>query len=380
MLGVVLALPGTNGTGTYVDQLRAASSVLKGHMVTTDVTTDFFGFRALIYGKDPYPIIAVVANEEGIDWPVQHASTHPPTAYLVAAPVALLPLGWAVSLWCWGMLSLVAIGFRKMEFSWFAAIGLALLSLLWPPFALSLAQLTPIWLLAVVCTVHMTGRVPGLIIALATMTKYYPCLLLWPSIVRREVATVLTAIVAGVVAVVTLWWLNPDIFSRYLEVNRSNSPEIVARLDNASPIVNAYRHLGAGGALSLVAGLSAVWFGTLRQHRDRAFSALLCAYLSVALLPIVWIYSTLPLLPILIWFIRRRPFSIVSVPAYCSFAILMFCPRWGVESVNPIVVAILLPGLSFLLEAHYRSQAEAITPKFVTALRKFTYKPHFPSR
>src|SRR5262245_43127578 len=177
-LGFILALPAREDADTYLDHLRGAASVLRDQILTTDVTTDILGFRALFYGTDPYAPIAVAAKTAGIEWDVSHASTHPPTAYLLVAPVALWPLTAAIAIWSWAMLGLVIAGFRCLGLSWEGAIGAGLLSLLWPPTSPSLAQLTPIWFFAVTWVLRDTKPKAAGVIALASFTKFYPAMLM----------------------------------------------------------------------------------------------------------------------------------------------------------------------------------------------------------
>jgi hypothetical protein len=109
-IAFIVTQPDISGIATYLDQLRAATSVLNGHMKTTDITTDFVGFRTLYYGGDPYAILSDLLKQNSIDWDVRHASTHPPTAYLLVGLIALLPTGWAVAIWSWLMIAAIALG------------------------------------------------------------------------------------------------------------------------------------------------------------------------------------------------------------------------------------------------------------------------------
>jgi hypothetical protein len=75
---------------------------------------------------------------------------------------------------------------------------------------------------------------------------------------------------------------------------------------------------------------------------------MLHGYLSVALLPIGWLYSTLPLLPVMLLFMRKV--SVAGGIAAFSFIALLLCPRFGGSSPKYIVGAILLLGVCFVAD------------------------------
>jgi len=345
----ILSLPSVKGTGTYVDTLRYAASVLKGQYTITDVTTDFIGFRALLNGGDPYELLSSALKANGIEWDVRFASTHPPTAYLLVAPVALLPLGLAVAVWSWLMVAALAAGYQKFGFSWRAAAGLSLLTILWPPAARSLPQLTPLWFLAVAWALRSRSLLSGAVIGIASFTKFFPAILLWPFVLRRNWRAVLAFGGVWLLGITILVLIDSNVFQRYFEVNQANSMAVILRSDNASALAASYRRWGWTGVGCLLFYFTAIWIMTLRNQRDWDFSTMLHAYLSVALLPIVWIYSPLPLLVVLMWFISTRALYI-SAPAFVSFFILLLCPRSGPESVKYIACSILLPSAGFLVE------------------------------
>lgn len=151
-----------------------------------------------------------------------------------------------------------------------------------------------------------------------------------------------------IAAVAVLLWLDPNVFHRYLEVNRTNSVGVTLRADNASPLAYAYRKLGWPGVGLLLGGFSLLWWKAQAYQDDWKFSMMLWGYFSVVLLPIAWIYSALPLLPVFVFFMSERLTWTVSLPVLMSTAILLLGPVWGTRSVPFICVALLLPGLSFL--------------------------------
>jgi Glycosyltransferase family 87 len=348
----ILFLPDVKGTWTYVDTLRYAASVLKGQRTITDVTTDFVGFRALLYGGDPYALLSSALKANGVEWDVHHASTHPPTAYLLVAPVALLPIGLAVAVWSWLMVAALAAGYRKFGFSWHAAAGLALLTILWPPAAFSLPQLTPLWFLAVAWALRSRSLLSGAVIGIASLTKFFPAILLCPFVLRRNWRAVLAFGGVWLVGIAILAFIDSTVFQRYYEVNQANSIDMILRSDNASALAASYRRWGWIGVGCVLFYFAAIWIITLRNQRDWDFSVMLYAYLSVAGLPIFWIYSALPLLLVLIWFMSTRAIFI-SAPAVVSFFILLLCPKLGPQSVPYIAFSLLLPGAGFLVEGMF---------------------------
>jgi len=80
---------------------------LKGQAPYSDVATDFYGFNALLTNKDPYAILGPALKTIGVHWKAPFASTHPPTAFLVVAPVAWLP--WPISSMAWAWLMLICL-------------------------------------------------------------------------------------------------------------------------------------------------------------------------------------------------------------------------------------------------------------------------------
>lgn len=349
VLGLILLLPDFPYTDTYYSMLCFAASALKGRLLLTDVTTDFWGFQALVQGHDPYPILREAAARAGLVWDVPFASTHPPTAFLLVAPVAFLPVGLGVAIWSWSMLSLIIASFRLLGLSWLAAIGGGFLSLLWPPTALSLPQLTPIWMFAIAAAAYGGGTLAGSAIAVAAMTKFYPAILLWPFVVRGKFRPVIMFVSIGIVAVSVLALLDVGVFARYLEANKAASIFNITRSENAAPLVAPYQRWGIAGSAAVLAYLFSIWLVTFPLRRDHIFSVMLYAYLSIAFLPILWSLSTLPLLPIIFWFMRRvTPAAAVAAG---SFIILLVCPRFGAHSVKYITTAVLLVGACFALES-----------------------------
>ena len=275
-----------------------------------DFATDVVGFRRLVEQRDPYPVLGEALREIGIDWDVPHRSTHPPTGYLIAAPIAYLSPASGARVWGAVGYALVFAAMLLYGLHARAALGVALAATAWKPFAASFPQATLVWLAAIAVVWRLRDRRPfwsGAAIGLAALTKLLPVGILgWFLFQRRWRAAVGTASVlaAGAIAV---WLLSPGAFARWLEV-RETTRDIILRRDNASP----FRHALAAGPLGLAALASFVVALGARNRRplfapascpDRAF--FLYSYLAVLLLPIAWSYSFAPLLPVLGWFALR---------------------------------------------------------------------------
>src|SRR5919106_212899 len=107
----ILTLPGPDSEWDYYDTVKYASSTLKGHIPFSDFAAMVVGFRALYNKTDPYPVLATAFKDLGIDWDVRHGSNHPPTSYLLAAPVAFFPWPVASAVWAWMMLCLIVLSY-----------------------------------------------------------------------------------------------------------------------------------------------------------------------------------------------------------------------------------------------------------------------------
>jgi hypothetical protein len=339
--------------------LASAAATLKGAGPASDLASDIVGFRALIRHEDPYPVLGPAVEELGLNWPVRHVSTHPPTTYLLVSPVALLPWPLAAMIWAWLMLGCLALAFRLYGLPWLAALGLAPIALLWPPVSTSLGQFTIIWLLGVAFA-HYHERdncfLSGLGIGLAALPKYLPGLMivLFLSKPRRRAVAGLASVALASLAV--LQCLFPGSLERYAQANRLNAIAMVARADNASLPAVAYRLAGAWGvvlfvgylALILWANRGAVW--PRREPFPSTTLWMLVTYASVTLLPLSWIYSLTPLLPVIVFLIAKRTVATIAIGVACV-SIPFVSPIWGVSSVAPLVLVNVLIGAGLIVQA-----------------------------
>jgi Glycosyltransferase family 87 len=296
--GIMLLPPPSRPVDARVVGLQYAASALRGEGPRADLAQDYLGARALRHGDDAYPVLGPKLKTIGVHWNVKERSTHPPTAFLLALPISWL--SWPLAEQVWAILMIVAIlaaVWLVTESRRGAIVGGALV-LLWPPAAWSVQQLTPIWLLAVALAFRWRARPTraGLVIGLAALTKITPLVLVVPFALKRQWKAVYAAaaLVGAAVAMLLVW--RPAVLTAYLDEGRSASEAQLHRVDDAGTIVAASHAAGGPGVIAVVVLMLAIaTAGVL--WRDRSGSWWIWPWLSVAVLPIAWIYSLLPLLP-----------------------------------------------------------------------------------
>jgi hypothetical protein len=267
-----------------------------------DFVQDLAGARALRHGGNAYPLVSVAAAELGLVWEIEHQSTHPPSAFLFALPLADLPWPQAASLWTLAMLATLLATSWALRVPW-QATALAPLFLLWPPVTYALFQTSPIWLigLALAWRWRNSPYVAGVCLGIASLPKFFAAFGLLVFIRQREWRALVGFVAVWVLAVGLILVLNAGAVPQYIMANRSESPLQIARLDNGALLPAAWA-IGGHVAIILAAGLVGCAAALLLRSREMTASRwALCVWLGVALLPIAWTYSLLPLLP---WLIR----------------------------------------------------------------------------
>lgn len=330
-------------------------STLSGTAMHTDIAQDFYGFQAMVYHTDPYPKLATIYQSIGYAWDLQLASTHPPTAFLLTAPVAMLPWRWASAIWAWAMLAAVVVSFHAYDLSWKNAFLFTAVSLLWPPVSNSLGQLTPLWLLGIALAYQHRNNRPflaGIWLGFASLAKFLPGVFLILFIVRKKWSAVFGFGAVWVVAVLILAVISPNSISRYMEVNRLEGLATILRLDNAAFITSTLARFGwflAGIAAALVIVVAlANWRDWVLKKEITRRSWMLFSYLAVILLPIAWVYSLLPLLPDI--FHRLNLPHRSSYLAFTAAAAVTMMPLYSVETYYYVAVFFVLYGLSFFFD------------------------------
>ena len=335
--------------------LRTAAAQLRGEGPRTDLVQDYLGARRLAGSGDLYPPLAEAYQEVGIDFHPSHRSTHPPTAFVLALPVA--GFRWKAASAVWAALMLVAIGaaWWALGASPSVAAAVAPLTLLWPPAAWSLGQLTPIWLLGLALAWRGRDRpeLGGGAIALSSLTKLLPAVSLVPVALARRWRALLGFGALWVAALALLLSLRPGAIDRYVDVIRATGSDQAGRHENAALLWAAGHDFGAGGVVVAALLVAAVLLTALRTGGEWSWWA--WCWAGVALLPIAWIYSLLPLLPVLAFCLRRGGLlsrSLVAVPVVIPFLIDPFGLPGGIK----LAAATACVGLA-LLAASFRISA-----------------------
>jgi len=369
----ILSLPKYSPAWVYSDTIKYASVTLKGQIPFSDFVQEVVGFRALYNKTDPYPVLGPAIKGLGIDWDVVHGSSHPPTSFLLAAPVAFFPWPVASALWAWLMLCLIVFSYRFYGLSWKLSLGLMPLTLLWPPASASLGQITIIWMFGLAMAYYFRAKRlfwSGASVGLASMTKIFPALMMIIFLVKRRWTAILGFISVLVLALSLIILLNPAAIPRYIEeqfitrrVHDTNNPSAapittasftVQRSDNSAPLIISYRYGGTPGLILLILFLSAIVFVNRRYFYEwRIYPStrlwMLLSYFSVIFLPLFWIYSLMPLLPVMAFLLLERKIVTTIIVLY-SVLIPSVYIRGGDESVIPIASVTIFLGLAFILD------------------------------
>ena len=336
--------------------IATAAAQLRGEGPPVDLVQDYVGARRLIRGGDTYPVLTKAFASVGIEWRADHRSTHPPTAFALLLPVAWL--SWKIASAVWAFLMLCAIGAAFWAYGARPALAAALapLALLWPPAAWSLGQLTPVWLLGLALAWRLRNRPAraGAAVAFASLTKLLPTLSLVPLLVveSRRWRTLRGFLIVWAGALAVLLLARPSAVTRYADIVTGVGDQQAGRGENSALLWAAAHRFGAAGvavALALVAATVTASLQSLRasRHLDR-WSWDAWSWVGVALLPIGWIYSLLPLAPALARILRRGS----AVPRlFASVALLMpfFVDPFGLPSGIRLACSTASAGVALLV-------------------------------
>jgi hypothetical protein len=355
-LGLVLALPAPANPDKpgILGGIRTAAAQLRGEGPPVDLVQDYVGARRLVHRRDAYPVLTDAFASVGLRWRAEHRSTHPPTAFLLVGSVSRLP--WKAAAAVWAALMLLAIGG-----AWWAlgaraelAAALAPLTLVWPPAAWSLGQLTPLWLLGLAVAWRERRRAgsAGAAIGLASLTKLVPAVSLVPFLALGRAAVLRAFAAVWVVAGIVLMAIDPGVIGRYLSVGRTVGDDQAARGENSALLWAFDHHLGSAGLAAgvllvvLVLGLSLLRLRAAGRLDEWTW----CAWCwgGVALLPIAWIYSLLPLVPVL-WLCLRRGGLAARALALPAVVVPFTIDPFGLPGAIWLAAATAAVGLSLLM-------------------------------
>jgi hypothetical protein len=315
-----------------------------------DFVADFIGARAFLHGGDAYPLLGLAVRDLGVDWDVRHRSTHPPTVLLFALPLAELPWRHAAALWAVAMLgALVATGWALRLPR--RAIVLLPLMLLWPPVTWSMLQMTPIWVLglALAWRWRHSPYLAGVVLGVASLPKFFAAAGLLLFLRQRQWRALVGFAVVWTAALGLILVLNADTLRQYVLVNRLESPQQIARPDNGALLPSAWTTGGQLGLLFAVLLIACVVVLGLRLGAMTPSVWAVWVWLGVALLPIAWNYSLLPLLPWLVRVLRQgqptaRPLSALAIGA----SLVCFFPAVNSWAVT---LSIVSAGAAFAVDA-----------------------------
>ncbi len=349
----LVALAAMSPAGDPFRQVHQFTAALAGQSPMSDLTQDVVGARALVEDRDAYPTMSLQPHPDIPTRPggVGPGSTHPPTAFLLALPVALFSWGVAAAAWAWMTLGLYVVAGRLMGASWPSAIAVVPLWVLWPPTGWAFGQWTALWL---VCGLlawrwrHRPGWAGGAI-AVASMGKLLPALLLLMFWRRWRAWGAFAG--AWVVALGLVAAFNASALWTYARQLREAADVHVGRLDNGSVVAVADRIAGPGGAVLAVVAIAVVLLHGLRSGGEQAWGVTLWA--SVALLPVAWIYSVVPLVPLVVR--RRALWPLLVLP-------LLIAPYR--DPAGGLVLALLVAGCgaSLLVAGRHLTETTAIAP------------------
>ena len=344
----------------YIKSYVAGNTLLtlSGKSPASDMAVNYLGARLLINHENPYPILGPALKKVGIDWDVPHASTHPPTAILLAVPLWLLTWPVFSMLWAWLMTLLLYISLpEELKRAPQTALLLAVL-LFWPPISFSLGQLTIVWLSCVVMAYRYREKNPtlaGVFIGVATFTKFFPIIMLAPFILRKKWSALVGAAFVWLLAISILYLLDPQIWSSYIQANSSNFVHQMMREDCSSFPVFLYKQFGIPGALitsALFIGFVGHFlFFYMRQGVTRVIGEYEWAgyvFLSIILLPIAWVYSVVPLLPVLLKLLSSAKSKLNILGFIAFFAVVIF-PPFGAKSIYGVFIFLMAIYASFFI-------------------------------
>jgi Glycosyltransferase family 87 len=381
-LGILLAIaaPKNPDKPGRAGGIRTAAAQLRGSGPPVDLVQDYVGARDVAHGREAYPVLTRAYASVGLAWPAGHRSTHPPSAFLLVLPVAWLSWKAAAAVWMVLMLAALAGAYWALGAAPGPAVALAPLTLVWPPGGWSMGQLTPLWLLGLALAWRLRDRPAGAgaAIALASLTKLVPALSLLPFLLLRRWSVLRGFAVVWGAAVALLLVLDPGVIGRYLTIVRTVSREQAERGENSALLWAAAHNYGAAGVAVGVLLVAAVLALVLRRVRRRGEIDRLSwdgvGWAGVALLPIAWIYSLLPLLPALARLVRRGGLLAAAL-ALVTFVIPFLVDPFGLPGGIRLAFATAALGVSLLVASRHAASHAASGPSAASANRGSSSAP-----
>ena len=336
-----------------------------GKRLRADFAQDYIGAQALLSQEELYPVLGPAFERIGLKWDAGHRSTHPPSAFLLALPLAGFPYPVALRIWAVAMALCMVVAARAFGLPWPWAILAALLSLAWPPMRHSTQQYTPIWLLGLALAYRFRARplLSGAWVAFASLPKFLAASALLAHARLGQWKAVAGFIAVWLATALALVAIRLDAWGAYLYGNEIDFMSQTLRDDNGALGIVAWRLGGSIGVAAIAMLVVVVLWVSRRSSDDCAWASL--TWLGIALLPIAWVYSVLPLLP---WLLRVVWVGRVLPSAFGAAALLI--PLLGPRpTLRPwsVALCIFMAGVAFLLQAFAENRAAA------TVIRRFPW-------
>ena len=287
---------------------------LMGQGWPTELLQDYSGARAIVFGGNAYD----TAGEEAARYAQfgymglpDVISTHPPSAFALFLPLAPVPFGMASAIWAALMLIALVVLVRLCGASWHVAALLGPLLVLAPPVAAAVNHLAVPWLVLLFLAFHVRHRpvTAGLLIGVASLTKYLPALVLAPLLLRRHWTALVAFVATWMVALGVVVALNPSVLPTYFAVARSAAGAWINDPGNGAFLIAPLRYglVAEALAVALVGWILYREAADLRVRKINDYDQWArWNWLGVALLPITWTYSVLPLALSVVLLYRRR--------------------------------------------------------------------------
>jgi hypothetical protein len=314
----------------------------------TDLLQDYGGARALLFGGNAYePTGALAQRYVTVSYTsLSYVSTHPPTAFLLLLPIAAFPLGVASAIWVLLMLGGLVACVRICGAPWHVAALLGPLLVLIPPLAEGVNQLAVAVLVLVFLAYRLRERpfMAGVLIGLASLAKYLPALLLVPFVTRRQWSAVVGFALTWVCGLTAIVLLNTDALPAYLSSGQVESATWIAEPSNGAFLVVALRYGMVATVLAVALVLWILWCEARDRSADSRLRWARWNWLAVALLPITWSFSVLPLALSAVVLLHRRD-TLATLVALMAFAPLIFTQI----SVSPLPAFVCIAGVGVAL-------------------------------
>lgn len=320
--------------------LGSAAYQLIGRGGTTDFLADYASARSMRTGGDAYETLApMLLRDFDIEWGLAFSNPHPPTQLTLVLPFTAVRYEWALSAWALAMIGVFVATIAVMGVRLRLAVPLGLAIGLAYPGAYAIGNPVPVIGLGMAMAYRFRDRpgLAGLGLALAVSPKVSGLILFLPfAMARRFRACAAGLGILGLMAVIPMAF-QPDIWWRYLDVGLS-AISLVASGSESSILIRVGDQWGLGRQLAalLLAGCA----GVLAVRTRDLYWPL--AWLAVAALPIMWLYSLLTFLPLLLHAVGRPGRWTIPLAAAAT-GLTVASPPLGPwpEVVVPTVVALV---------------------------------------